>query len=140
MDRESYILNLRGRDFLKECLFSGSRSSGPGGQSVNKVNTKMELRFSVASSSLLSEDEKLIVMEKLSGRINKDGELVLVSQTERSQIRNKEKVIEKFYSLLIRSLLPVKRRKPTKPSDASKEDRLLEKKKQAEKKERRKPL
>jgi ribosome-associated protein len=131
---------LNDRDFSSELHFSASRSSGPGGQNVNKVNTKVELRFDIASSNLLSDEEKILLLEKLAKKINSDSELILVSQTERSQIKNKEKVIEKFYSLLIRALTPRKKRKPTKPSQASKEERLEEKRKQAEKKERRKSL
>ena len=131
---------LNDRDFSGELHFSASRSSGPGGQNVNKVNTKVELRFHVASSLLLSDEEKILLIEKLVKKINSEGELILVSQTERSQMKNKEKVIEKFYSLLARALTPRKKRKPTKPSQASKEERLEEKRKQAEKKERRKSL
>ena len=131
---------LNDRDFGSELHFSASRSSGPGGQNVNKVNTKVELRFQIASSLLLSDEEKTILLEKLAKKINSEGELILVSQTERSQMKNKEKVIEKFYSLLTRALTPRKKRKPTKPSQASKEERLEEKRKQAEKKERRKHL
>jgi ribosome-associated protein len=122
------------RDFSNELHFSASRSSGPGGQNVNKVNTKVELRFHIPSSALLSDDEKALLMEKLAKKINSEGELILVVQTERSQIRNKEKVFEKFYTLVTRALNPRKKRKPTKPSQASKEDRLEEKRKQAEKK------
>jgi ribosome-associated protein len=126
------------RDFTGELSFSASRSSGPGGQHVNKVSTKMELRFNVAVSVLLSEDEKALIAEKLANRINAAGELVLVSQTERSQLQNKEKVTEKFYLLITRALTPRKKRKPTKPSRASKEERLETKRQNSEKKERRK--
>ncbi|MFZ4523031.1 MAG: alternative ribosome rescue aminoacyl-tRNA hydrolase ArfB [Bacteroidales bacterium] len=125
------------RDFSSELHFSASRSSGPGGQHVNKVSTKMELRFHVASSVLLSEDEKALVEEKLATRINAAGELVLVSQSERSQLQNKEKVTEKFYHLLTKVLTPRKKRKLTRPSRASKEERLEAKRQQSEKKERR---
>jgi ribosome-associated protein len=129
------LLNL---DFSAELHFSASRSSGPGGQNVNKVSTKMELRFHVASSFLLSEEEKALVAEKLGNRINMAGELVLVSQSERSQSQNKEKVTEKFFTLLARALTPRKKRKPTRPTMASKEERLEKKRQQSEKKERRK--
>ena len=129
---------LNDRDFSRELQFSASRSSGPGGQNVNKVNTRVELRFHIASSALLSEEEKIRLLEKLAKKINSEGELILVSQTERSQLKNKEKVTERFYSLLTRALTPRKKRKPTKPSPASKEERLEEKRKQAEKKKRRK--
>ena len=131
---------LNDRDFSRELQFSASRSSGPGGQNVNKVNTRVELRFHIASSALLSEEEKILLLEKLAKKINTEGELILISQTERSQLKNKEKVTERFYSLLTRALTPRKKRKPTKPSQASKEERLEEKRKQAEKKERRKRL
>jgi ribosome-associated protein len=126
------------RDFTGELHFSASRSSGPGGQHVNKVSTKMELRFHVASSALLSDAEKELILEKLATRINSAGELILVSQSERSQLQNREKVIEKFYTLLTRALTPRKKRKPTRPSKASKEERLEAKRQQSEKKERRK--
>jgi ribosome-associated protein len=134
----SLITMLNERDFSSELHFSASRSSGPGGQNVNKVNTKVELRFHIASSSLLSDEEKAMLLVKLEKKINNEGELIIVSQTERSQIKNKEKVIEKFYALLTRALTPRKKRKPTKPSLASKEERLESKRQQSEKKERRK--
>ena len=105
---------------------------------MNKVNTKVELRFHVLDSMLLSSEEKELIVEKLAKRINQDGELVLVSQSERTQLKNKEKVIEKFYQLLVRALTPQKKRKPTKPSLESIEKRLEEKRLQSEKKERRK--
>ena len=126
------------RNFGSELHFSASRSSGPGGQNVNKVSTKMELRFHVASSEQLSEAEKVIIMEKLASRINAAGELLLVSQSERSQLQNKEKVTEKFYLLLTRALTPRKRRKLTRPTKASMEERLTAKRQRSEKKERRK--
>ena len=125
------------RDFTSEFHFSASRSSGPGGQNVNKVSTKVELRFNVVSSSLLSEDEKIILSEKLATKISAAGDLILVSQSERSQLKNKERVIEKFYLLLNRALTPRKKRKPTKPSQSSKEERLEEKRQHSEKKYRR---
>lgn len=134
----SHVTMLNERDFSSELHFSASRSSGPGGQNVNKVNTKVELRFHVASSTLLSDEEKALLLEKLAKKINTEGELIIVSQTERSQIKNKEMVIEKFHALLTRALTPRKKRKPTQPSQASKEERLEEKRKQAEKKDRRK--
>ena len=129
---------IRDRDFSSELRFTASRSSGPGGQNVNKVNTRVELRFSIDSSSLLTEEEKAELTEKLANKINSEGELILVSQTERSQLKNRERVTEKFYEILLRALTPRKKRLPTKPSKASKEERLEAKRQQAEKKERRK--
>jgi ribosome-associated protein len=134
----SLVTILNDRDFTNELHFSASRSSGPGGQNVNKVNTKVELRFSIPGSILLSDEEKELVMEKLKKKINSEGELILVSQAERSQLKNKEKVVGKFYILLSRALTPRKKRRPTKPSQASKEERLETKRKKAEKKDRRK--
>jgi ribosome-associated protein len=129
---------LSGRDFSREFIFSASRSRGPGGQNVNKVSTKVELRFDVPNSIILTEEEKEILLIRLQKKITAEGFLIITSQSERSQLKNKEKTIEKFYSLLKKSLTPVKKRKPTKPNAAAKEKRLEEKKLNAEKKERRK--
>lgn len=131
---------LNNRDFINEFIFSASRSGGPGGQNVNKVSSKIELRFNVKESNLLSIEEKEIILVKLINKINHEGELVLVSQTERSQLANKEKVIEKFYSLISKALATQKKRKPTKPTKTSKEKRLEGKKIIAEKKNSRKPI
>jgi ribosome-associated protein len=129
---------LSGRDFSKELHFSSSRSSGPGGQNVNKVSTKVELRFNILHSVVLTEEEKEILLIRLQKKINAEGFLVIVSQSERSQFRNKEKTIERFYDLISKSLTPVKKRKPTIPNSTAKEKRLEEKKLKAEKKSRRK--
>jgi len=132
------IKNLSGRDFRKELLFNASRSSGPGGQNVDKVSTKVELRFNIVNSIILTEEEKEILLIRLQKKINTDGFLVIVSQSERTQFKNKEKTIEKFYALISKSLTPVKKRKPTIPNSTAKEKRLEEKKMKAEKKSRRK--
>ena len=134
----SLVTILNDRDFSNELHFSASRSSGPGGQNVNKVNTKVELRFSIPGSILLSDEEKELILEKLKKKINSEGELILVSQAERSQLKNKVKVVEKFYTLLTRSLTPRKKRKPTEPSEASREDRLEKKHRHSQKKALRK--
>ncbi len=128
---------LYARDFVSELRFSASRSSGAGGQNVNKVNTRMELRFNVMASIRLSDEEKMLLLAKLASRINAEYELFIVSQTERTQLGNKEKVIERFHHLLARALTPQKARKPTKPSKASIEKRRQHKKLQSEKKQRR---
>ncbi len=124
--------------FEQELLFSTSRSSGPGGQHVNKVNTKVELRFNIPLSELLTEEEKAILVQKLKNKINKDGELIIVSQENRSQYKNKEDAIEKFLDLLKKAFTPVKKRRPSKPTRASKERRLEGKKLVSEKKTQRK--
>jgi ribosome-associated protein len=125
------------RDFTNEMIFTASRSSGAGGQNVNKVNTRMELRFNIATSVKLSEDEKAVLLDKLSGRINAEQEFIIVSQTERTQLGNKTKATDRFYVLLARALTPRKLRKATRPTRASKEKRLGEKKILSEKKQRR---
>ena len=119
---------IQGRDLSGELIYSSSRSSGPGGQNVNKVNTRIELRYNIAGSSLLNEEEKARIQSALGNRINKEGFLILVSQTERSQIGNKKKVTERFYKLLQKALMPVRKRKPTRPTLASKERRIESKK------------
>jgi ribosome-associated protein len=105
---------------------------------VNKVNTKVELRFSITNSQLFTLEEKETLLLKLVNKINNDGELIIVSQTERSQFKNKEKTIEKFYALIEKALTPRKKRKPTKPSAAAKAKRLEAKRIKSEKKVSRK--
>lgn len=119
---------LKKRNFENEFVYLTSRSSGPGGQNVNKVNTKVELRFSLFSTLLLSWAEKELIFKKLKNKINNEGELILVAQSERTQLMNKKVVTEKFYDLVSNALsLPVKRRS-TRPTFASKVKRLEEKK------------
>ena len=113
---------------LNEIKFSASKSSGPGGQNVNKVNSKVELRFSIQTSDYIGETEKNLLLSKLKTRINSEGEIVLFAQSERSQIRNKELVTLRFFELIEKALTPVKRRKKTQPSKASKLKRLESKK------------
>jgi ribosome-associated protein len=120
---------LQNRDFYSEFEFITSRSGGAGGQHVNKVSSKVELRFQVDKSSLLSDEEKEIVKQKLSNKINNEGYLQIVSQVERSQLLNKALVIKKFYQFLEKALTPVKRRRATKPTKASVQARINEKKK-----------
>ena len=125
---------------VKEVVFTASRSGGAGGQNVNKVNTKVTLKFDVAGSQVLQEEEKAIVLKKLASRLTKEGILVLVSQDARTQFQNKEKVIQKFEKLMIRAFEKRKVRKPTKPTKASSENRIEKKKQQGEKKKWRRKL
>jgi ribosome-associated protein len=115
---------IKSRGFESEFTFSTSRSGGPGGQNVNKVNTKVELRISLLLTSLLSETEKEIIFKKLRNKINKDGELVLVSQSERTQLLNKMMVTGKFYDLISRALSVPAKRRSTRPTMTSKLERL----------------
>ncbi|OKL40933.1 alternative ribosome rescue aminoacyl-tRNA hydrolase ArfB [Pontibacter flavimaris] len=128
------MANLKERGLERELLFQASRSGGAGGQNVNKVNTKVELRFQVESSELLTEEEKALVQEKLGNRINSEGYLQVVCQTERSQLQNKELCVQRFYELLRQALTRQKKRKATKPTRSSVRRRLEGKKKQADKK------
>lgn len=125
-------------EFDTELKFAFSRSSGPGGQHVNKVNTKVELRFNINQSKLLDLSQKEILREKLKNMLTQDGDLVVISQETRSQLKNKEIAKEKFYELINKALKPIKKRKPTKPSKSAREKRLKDKKALSDKKSRRK--
>ncbi len=126
---------------LNELKFKAVRSSGAGGQHVNKVASKIELSFDIMSSAGLTDDEKLIITQKLSSRITKSDVLLLQCGDSRSQHRNKELVIKRLLDILKASLYVPKKRKATKPSKTSIKKRLENKQKQATKKvNRRKPL
>ena len=130
-------MQLTERGFEKEFEYITSRSSGAGGQHVNKTNSKVELRFNIRGSILLNNDEKELLLKNLAGRINKESILQIVSQKSRSQLKNKKTCIKKFYELLEKGLEIPKERKKTKRSKRSIFKRLENKKKQSEKKERR---
>ena len=123
-----------------ELTFTTSRSSGPGGQNVNKVNSKVSLNFDVSSSEILSAEEKQVILLKLSSRMTKEGVLLLTAQDKRSQLQNKEAVILKLNRLLTGAFQKKKLRKATKPSKGSVQDRIKLKKQISEKKKwRQKP-
>jgi len=124
---------------LSEVTFSASRSGGPGGQNVNKVSTKVELRIDVNDSETFTETQKQRLLSKLKNRITVSDQLILTSSTERTQWRNREKVTQKFFELLEKALTPPKKRIKTKPTKASKLKRIENKKKQGQKKQFRKP-
>lgn len=132
------ILNIP--DLSAEFIFQASRSSGPGGQNVNKVNSKIELRFNIQNSVILTDDQKEILLSKLSSKISLDGFLIVISQRDRSQLVNKEDAVRKFYELIEKALRPVKRRKSTRPTRSSVEKRLEGKRIKADIKQSRQKL
>ena len=125
---------------FNELQFKAVRSSGAGGQHVNKVSSKVMVSFNVANSEGLSEDEKELVIKNLTTKLSKDCLLILTCQESRSQHRNKELVVERFFNLLEKSLFIPKVRKATKPSKTKIAKRLNTKKQLSEKKENRKKL
>ena len=121
-----------------ELQYQFARSGGAGGQNVNKVATKAELRFNVRTSALLTDNERAILEEKLVTRLTTEGELVLTHQTERTQLANKEKVTQKFYRLIEKAFETQKLRKKTRPSKAAIAERIAEKKRKGDVKANRK--
>lgn len=124
---------------LKEVKFIASRSSGPGGQNVNKVNTKVELRFDILNSDFLTQEQKNLLVQKLANKVNNEGVLILTSQEKRTQLKNKEMAQDKFVKLLEQAFVKPKERKTKKVSKAAKEKRLDDKRNISEKKSLRKP-
>lgn len=115
-------------------------SSGKGGQNINRRATKAQLKFRIADSASLTEEQKEKIRQVLKYRITKNDELILESQKERSQSQNRKDVIEKLHRLINEALEPEKERIPTKPTKGSKERRIKEKKQRGEIKEmRRRP-
>lgn len=112
----------------REISFKTSKSSGPGGQHVNKVSTKVELLFDIEQSIAFTPEEKARLLLKLQKRINKEGMLIIQSQSTRSQSKNKKDAEEKLYQTLESALIVPKRRKKTRPSKQVKEKRLKSKK------------
>ncbi len=133
-------MNLNKADLQKEVTYKTSRSGGKGGQNVNKVSSKVELLFDIQASLLFTDDEKLLLTDKLQTRFKKDGLVQVICDEERSQYLNKEKAVERLIALLSRALQIQKVRKPTKVSKAAKAARLDNKKKLSAKKEGRRNL
>ena len=106
-------------NIIKELSFKAIRSSGAGGQHVNKTSSKIELTFDLQNSLSLTESEKILLKDKLSSKLTKENVLILFCEETRSQHKNKELAIKRFLSLLKTNLTRKKKRKPTKPSRAS---------------------
>lgn len=117
-----------------ELEFTTSRSDGPGGQNVNKVNSKVTLRFNVPASQILTTEEKETIAGKLGSRLSKDGYLILSASESRSQLQNKNDVILKLENVLAKAMEKKKARKKTKPSKGAVQERIKRKKQVSEKK------
>jgi len=117
---------------LDEVRYRFARSSGPGGQHVNKTETQVELSFDVAHSPNLTEAQRQRLLSKLSNLIDQDGVLHLTAQSERSQWRNRQMVTARFQAVLAAALREPKKRRPTRPTAASQAKRLASKKRRAE--------
>jgi len=128
------------RGLEKELKFRTSRSGGKGGQHVNKVSTKVELIFNVRNSRILDLEEKLMIKERLGHKISSEGNLRIVAELYRSQLKNKEVSIERFYKMIAKALKRPKYRKPTEPTKASVDRRFRVKHIASEKKQRRKKV
>ena len=112
-------------------VFVASRSSGPGGQNVNKVNTKIELRFNIIESVVFSDEEKALLIEKLGKKLNRHGELIIRSQSQRSQSGNRNRAVEKLLMILAEALTEDPERIKTSPTRQSVTRRLDEKRRHA---------
>jgi ribosome-associated protein len=120
---------------LAELQFRFARSGGPGGQHVNKTETQVELLFDVAHSPSLTNTQRQRLLTQLKNSIDQEGVLHLTSQSERSQLRNREAVTERFRSVMAAALHEPKKRRPTRPTAASKTRRIESKKRRGQTKQ-----
>jgi ribosome-associated protein len=121
-------------DIVSELTFTTSRSSGPGGQNVNKVETKVEVKFDIINSNVLSPYQKSKLVTELGSKLIQETTISVTSQEKRTQLQNKENAIKKLYIILEDALMEDKERIPTKPSAESINNRLKSKKKESEQK------
>ncbi|MDG1528912.1 MAG: alternative ribosome rescue aminoacyl-tRNA hydrolase ArfB [Polaribacter sp.] len=119
---------------IKELNFKATRSSGAGGQHVNKVSSKIELFFDLENSAEFSEEQKKLLLKNLVTRLTKENILLLTCDESRSQHKNKELVIKRFLEIITQGLIIPKKRKPTKPSKSSIRKKAENKKKTSFKK------
>jgi ribosome-associated protein len=122
---------------LKEITILTSRASGPGGQHVNRTESKVELHWSLEESLVLNDTQKSLLRKRFGGRLTNEGVLIMTSQATRSQLKNREIVEQRFLDLVEKMLRPPKKRIRTKPGKSAVEKRLKKKKMQGEKKRRR---
>ena len=118
---------------MQECLkrevsYKTSRSSGPGGQHVNKTESRVELSWNLLETGCLKENQIFLVKQRLASRLTDHGVLIITCEKHRSQHQNKEEVTERFLDLITGSMVPAKKRHPTKPSRSSIEKRIKNKK------------
>ena len=113
---------------MREVSFRTSRSSGPGGQHVNKTESRVELIWNLRETNCMEDQQKLLIAGRIGHRMTEDGVLILASEKYRSQHRNREDVTERFLALVRASLVPVKKRHSTKPTRSSVEKRIKSKK------------
>ncbi len=134
-------LNINGRVKIpaEEIEITASRASGPGGQHVNKADTRIQVRWNVRTSTALTEVQRRRLLSALGPRITTDGDLILSCDTHRSQRRNREEALARLAGLVRAGLVPPRVRKKTRPSAAARRRRLESKRKRSQvKKDRRK--
>lgn len=112
----------------RELVYKTSRSSGPGGQHVNKTESRVELSWNLQATECMNENQKQLVKQRLASRLTDHGTLILTSEKFRSQFRNRVDVTERFFELIAASLVPPRKRHPTRPTRTSIEKRIQGKK------------